>query len=64
MKRIYNEIYFAFIFRCEKENLESLLKKIITNKDLKGEIKTGQGLWISVKLLPGDFKQVSENYYI
>ncbi|XP_077292342.1 dedicator of cytokinesis protein myoblast city [Arctopsyche grandis] len=41
-------------FPCDKDNLESLLKKIIINKDLKGDLKTGQGLWISVKFLHGD----------
>uniref|UniRef100_A0A1Q3FGS7 Putative signaling protein n=1 Tax=Culex tarsalis TaxID=7177 RepID=A0A1Q3FGS7_CULTA len=45
---------------CEKESLESTLKKLITNKDL-GE-KSESGIWISVDILHGDIKQVKEEY--
>ncbi|XP_062554815.1 dedicator of cytokinesis protein 1 isoform X2 [Armigeres subalbatus] len=45
---------------CEKESLESTLRKLIGNKDL-GE-KSDAAIWISVDILHGDIKQVKEEY--
>ncbi|XP_055530471.1 dedicator of cytokinesis protein 1 isoform X1 [Wyeomyia smithii] len=45
---------------CEKESLESTLRKLITNKDL-GD-KSDSAIWISVDILHGDIKQVKEEY--
>lgn len=50
-----------FIFHLnssmEKENLDSLLKKVMVNRDLK-DAKHSQGLWVSLQLVEGDLKQV------
>ncbi|XP_026730070.1 dedicator of cytokinesis protein 1 isoform X2 [Trichoplusia ni] len=43
----------------EKENLDALLKKIITNREIK-DTKNPQGLWVSVQLVEGDLKQIRE----
>lgn len=48
-------IYFSF----EKDNLEQTLKRAILNKDITQKEHKGQGLWVSLKLLHGDLKQVS-----
>ncbi|XP_058812929.1 dedicator of cytokinesis protein 1 isoform X3 [Topomyia yanbarensis] len=45
---------------CEKESLDSTLRKLITNKDL-GD-KSDSAIWISVDILHGDIKQVKEEY--
>ncbi|XP_035891382.1 dedicator of cytokinesis protein 2 isoform X3 [Anopheles stephensi] len=45
---------------CEKEPLETTLRKLITNKDL-GE-KSDAAIWISVDILFGDIKQVRDEY--
>ncbi|CAK1594456.1 unnamed protein product [Parnassius mnemosyne] len=45
-------------YPCEKENMETLLKKIISNRELK-DTKNPLGLWVSLQLLEGDIKQVS-----
>ncbi|XP_065074251.1 dedicator of cytokinesis protein 1 isoform X2 [Ochlerotatus camptorhynchus] len=45
---------------CEKESLESTLRKLISNKDL-GD-KSDAAIWISVDILHGDIKQVKEEY--
>lgn len=52
--------FFSFVCSyCsfEKENLDALLKKIITNREIK-DTKNPQGLWVSVQLVEGDLKQV------
>ncbi|KAF9796056.1 hypothetical protein SFRURICE_006835 [Spodoptera frugiperda] len=46
-------------YAYEKENLDSLLKKIIANRDIK-DAKHSQGLWVSVMLVEGDLKQIRE----
>ncbi|XP_063896326.1 dedicator of cytokinesis protein 1 isoform X4 [Helicoverpa armigera] len=46
-------------YAYEKENLDSLLKKVIANRDLK-DAKHSQGLWVSVRLVEGDLKQIRE----
>lgn len=57
---------FVPILQCggEKDSLDSLIKKIINSKS--GEVNSkdhkGQGLWISLKMLHGDLKQVREEY--
>lgn len=48
------------VFRCEKDNLDQTLRKIISNDFAKNESKT-QSLFISMKLLRGDLKQVNNN---
>lgn len=44
---------------CEKETMETTLKKLIMNKELG---KDGSNIWISVELLHGDLKQLKEEY--
>jgi dedicator of cytokinesis protein 1 len=57
---------FVPILQCggEKDSLDSLIKKIINSKS--GEVHSkdhkGQGLWISLKMLHGDLKQIREEY--
>ncbi|XP_073963645.1 dedicator of cytokinesis protein myoblast city [Choristoneura fumiferana] len=46
-------------FNCEKETMDTLLKKVITNRELK-ETKHSQGLWVTLQLVEGDLKQVRE----
>ncbi|XP_044743403.1 dedicator of cytokinesis protein 1 isoform X2 [Chrysoperla carnea] len=46
-----------FLQCCDKDNLDGTLKKILNNKELNSK---GQSLWVSVKLLHGDIKQVRE----
>ncbi|XP_063369325.1 dedicator of cytokinesis protein 1 [Cydia amplana] len=49
----------APFYACEKETMDTLLKKVITNRELK-ETKHQQGLWVSIQLVDGDLKQVRE----
>lgn len=46
-----------FVQCCDKDNLDGTLRKILNNKDINSK---GQSLWVSVKLLHGDIKQVRE----
>ncbi|XP_037295872.1 dedicator of cytokinesis protein 1 isoform X3 [Manduca sexta] len=46
-------------YAYEKENLDTLLKKVIANRDLK-DAKHSQGLWVSLQLVEGDLKQIRE----
>ena len=44
---------------CERDNFDSLLRKVITNKEYVNKTENkGQGLWISLKLLSGDINQL------
>ncbi|XP_048486655.1 dedicator of cytokinesis protein 1-like isoform X4 [Plutella xylostella] len=43
----------------EKENLDSLVKKLISNREPK-DAKQTQGLWVSLQLLDGDLLQIRE----
>ena len=47
---------YDYFYSCEKDNLEQTLKKIM-NKDTKNDSKN-QCLFVSLKLLHGDLKQV------
>ncbi|XP_072936138.1 dedicator of cytokinesis protein 1 [Epargyreus clarus] len=46
-------------YPCEKEYMDTLLKKVIANRDLK-DTKHPQGLWVSLQLVEGDLKQIHE----
>ncbi|XP_045539887.1 dedicator of cytokinesis protein 1 [Papilio machaon] len=46
-------------YPCEKENMDTLLKKVIANRELK-DTKNPLGLWVSLQLIEGDLKQVRE----
>ncbi|XP_052752869.1 dedicator of cytokinesis protein 1 [Galleria mellonella] len=52
------EIQLPF-YACEKENMDSLLRKVMTNRDLK-DTKHSQGLWVMLQLVEGDLKQIRE----
>nr|XP_034837145.1 dedicator of cytokinesis protein 1 [Maniola hyperantus] len=57
------EIQLPF-YACEKENMDSLLKKVITNRELKDQ-KQSQGLWVFLQMVEGDLKQIrQENPHI
>ncbi|XP_008977346.2 dedicator of cytokinesis protein 5 isoform X4 [Callithrix jacchus] len=43
----------------ENEPLTSVLNKVIAAKEVNHK---GQGLWVSLKLLPGDLRQVQKNF--
>ncbi|XP_023592526.1 dedicator of cytokinesis protein 5 [Trichechus manatus latirostris] len=43
----------------ENEPLTSILNKVIATKEVNHK---GQGLWVSLKLLPGDLTQVQKNF--
>lgn len=51
-----NNLDLPFIL-CEKDNLDNTLKKFVMSKDIG---KTDSKLAVSVELLHGDIKQVSE----
>ncbi|CAD7083698.1 unnamed protein product [Hermetia illucens] len=53
-----NNLDLPFIL-CEKENLDSTLKKLILNKDIG---KIDSKLAVSVEVLHGDIKQIKEEY--
>ncbi|KAF6209244.1 hypothetical protein GE061_014989 [Apolygus lucorum] len=48
------------LIMCEKDNMESTLKKLMTNKDLTHKDHKGQGLKLFLKMLHGDLKQLRE----
>ena len=51
---------FHIYFRCgDRDNLDSLLKKAVTAKEINHK---GQGLWITIKKIQGDLKQVQKEY--
>ncbi|XP_041985508.1 dedicator of cytokinesis protein 1 isoform X2 [Aricia agestis] len=52
------EIQLPF-YPCEKENMDSLLKKVIANRDPKDQKQT-QGLWLDIQLVEGDMKQIQQ----
>lgn len=52
------------IFRCDKDNLDSCLRKLF-NKEFSNKYENkNNGLWISMKLLHGDIKQVKTKLVI
>lgn len=62
---IDNEIFVPILqFTSEKDSLDSLIKKITNSKtgDINPKDHKGQGLWISLKMLHGELKQVREEY--
>ncbi|XP_046628912.1 dedicator of cytokinesis protein 1 isoform X2 [Neodiprion virginianus] len=60
--------HFIPFLHCEKESLDGTLRKILGQKDTNSQKGNGnssnavggQGLWVSIKLLRGDTKQVRE----
>lgn len=53
--------FFYIYFRCsERDFLDNLLRKILTSKEVTQKEHKGQGLWVCLKLLHGDLKQVRE----
>lgn len=51
---LFGVIYFRC---CDKDNLDGTLRKLL-NKEWNKNDKN-QGLWVSMKLLHGDIKQVN-----
>ncbi|KAH9503217.1 Dedicator of cytokinesis protein 1 [Bulinus truncatus] len=51
--------YFVPFQHCNDDFMYNIIKKVITAKDINHR---GQGLWVSLKVLHGDMKQVKENY--
>ncbi|RWS13623.1 hypothetical protein B4U79_02826, partial [Dinothrombium tinctorium] len=57
------EIFIPFIQCGERDSLDSLIKKVISQKsEISEKEHKGQGLFISLKLLHGDLKHVREAY--
>ncbi|KAG1690288.1 Dedicator of cytokinesis protein 1 [Nymphon striatum] len=53
--------HFVPFLQCgERDFLENVIRKMISVKDMSQKEHKGQGLWICVKLLPGDWKQCKE----
>ncbi|KAG8178683.1 hypothetical protein JTE90_011611 [Oedothorax gibbosus] len=53
--------YFIPFVQCnERDFLDSLLRKVLTSKEVTQKEHKGQGLWVCLKLLHGDIKQVKE----
>ncbi|GFW52636.1 dedicator of cytokinesis protein 1 [Trichonephila clavipes] len=44
----------------ERDFLDNLLRKVLTSKEVTQKEHKGQGLWVCLKLLHGDIKQVKE----
>nr|XP_022344054.1 dedicator of cytokinesis protein 1-like isoform X2 [Crassostrea virginica] len=53
------QIFIPFQSCGEKEFMDSLIKKVVVAKEINHK---GQGLWVSLKVLQGDVKQVKEDY--
>ncbi|KAK3095553.1 hypothetical protein FSP39_016043 [Pinctada imbricata] len=53
------QMFIPFQTCGEKEFMDSLIRKVVVAKDINHK---GQGLWVSMKILPGDAKQVKEDY--
>ncbi|XP_056005673.1 dedicator of cytokinesis protein 1-like isoform X3 [Ostrea edulis] len=53
------QIFIPFQPCGEKEFMDSLIKKVVVAKEINHK---GQGLWVSLKVLQGDVKQVKEDY--
>ncbi|GFR93576.1 dedicator of cytokinesis protein 5 [Elysia marginata] len=53
-----NQVFIPFL-ACGDEFMYNVIKKVISAKDINHR---GQGLWVSLKILHGDMKQVRENY--
>ncbi|XP_059148668.1 dedicator of cytokinesis protein 1-like isoform X3 [Physella acuta] len=51
--------YFIPFQHCNEDFMYNVIKKVISAKDINHR---GQGLWVSLKVLPGDIKQVRESY--
>ncbi|XP_050357378.1 dedicator of cytokinesis protein 1 isoform X1 [Nymphalis io] len=51
------EILLPF-YPCEKDNMDTLLKKVIANRELKD--KHSQGLWVFLQMVEGDLKQIRQ----
>ncbi|ESO92727.1 hypothetical protein LOTGIDRAFT_232874 [Lottia gigantea] len=51
--------HFIPFQQCGEEYMDSVVKKVIVAKDINHK---GQGLWVSMKLLPGDIKHVQEEF--
>ncbi|KAF8795296.1 Dedicator of cytokinesis protein 1 like protein [Argiope bruennichi] len=53
--------YFIPFVQCnERDFLDNLLRKVLTMKEITQKEHKGQGLWVCLKLLHGDIKQVKE----
>ena len=53
-------INYILLCRCgEKEFMDSLIKKVVVAKEINHK---GQGLWVSLKVLQGDVKQVCNKW--
>ncbi|XP_062566377.1 dedicator of cytokinesis protein 1-like isoform X2 [Saccostrea cucullata] len=53
------QIFIPFQSCGEKEFMDGLIKKVVVAKEINHK---GQGLWVSLKVLQGDVKQVKEDY--
>ncbi|RUS91929.1 hypothetical protein EGW08_000331, partial [Elysia chlorotica] len=53
-----NQLFIPFL-ACGDEFMFNVIKKVISAKEINHR---GQGLWVSLKILHGDMKQVRENY--
>ncbi|GFO14588.1 dedicator of cytokinesis protein 1 [Plakobranchus ocellatus] len=53
-----NQVFIPFL-ACNDEFMYNVIKKVITAKEINHR---GQGLWVSLKILHGDMKQVREKY--
>ncbi|XP_075232677.1 dedicator of cytokinesis protein myoblast city [Lycorma delicatula] len=52
--------HFLPFLHCEKDNLDSTLRRFLTLKEITQKEHKGQGLFASFKMLHGDIKQVRE----
>ena len=53
----FTDSQYSLIDRCgQGEFMDNVIKKVIAAREINHK---GQGLWVSLKVLPGDLKQVS-----
>ncbi|KAF6017550.1 mbc [Bugula neritina] len=55
--------HFVPILPCSRnDSLESVIKEAVKVEEVTQRTHKGQGIWVSVRLLDGDLKQVKEEY--
>ncbi|KFM70972.1 Dedicator of cytokinesis protein 1, partial [Stegodyphus mimosarum] len=56
------EYFIPFVQCNERDFIDNLLRKVLASKEVTQKEHKGQGLWVCLKLLHGDLKQVKEEY--
>ena len=55
--------HFVPFISCDRDSLDGTLRRLIlSGREVSHKDHKGQGLWVSLRLLHGDLKQVSEEH--